>query len=240
MKLFVRNLQSALFTPSLDLSDKIGLSNQLIKTTKGVFDGDPIILPLPDDAPPEIPRIILKNKNGSNSMNISSTRVDIFYNGQSIEDGLPTKELSEVAKPYLGNSITVIRAIRNITHARIVRLGFISTLQTTNESSSEFVRDSYLKLSEVTKDIYDISLGILKRTKVGKQKVNVWFRVNSFRRPGDPLDDKLLTVQFDINTLPEDLLDLDSPGIVNFFEHAIKYIRENLDTYLKTGSRKTS
>jgi len=51
MDFHVSSLQTAIFIPNLDLSNKIGFINQLNKETDNLFDGDPIILPIPNDAP---------------------------------------------------------------------------------------------------------------------------------------------------------------------------------------------
>lgn len=234
MRLFVRNLQATLFTPNLDLSNKIVLAHQLTNDTGRLFDGDPVILPLPSDAPDEIPRIILKSKDDSYSMNIGPTRFDFYYNEKEIQDGLPTKEILSIKKSYLENAKSVVKSIKEATGAKIVRLGFVPTLQTKiTTSASRFISVSYLKQGRVTKDIYDMNLGVLKREKIGKRDVNIWFRINPYRKIDDPLDDKLLTIQFDINTLPEQPLDLNTVEIIDFFEQAILYLESNLGLYIK-------
>lgn len=233
MRLFVRNLQATLFTPNLDLSNKIVLAHQLINDTKGLFDGDPVILPFPSDAPNEIPRIILKSKNDSYSMNIGPIRFDFYYNGE-IKDGLPTKGISIIKRPYLDNIKSVVESVKKTTGVKIARLGFVPTLQTKiTTSASRFISGSYLKQGRVTKDIYDMNLGVLKRDKIGKRDINVWFRINPYRKIDDPLDDKLLSIQFDINTLPEQPLDLNTVEIIDFFEQAILYLESNLGFYIK-------
>ena len=63
MKINDLSIQTAFFTPGLIFSDKLSLSAQLIKESGNIFDGDPIMLPIPPEAPPEFPRMILKSKD---------------------------------------------------------------------------------------------------------------------------------------------------------------------------------
>ncbi len=78
-------LQAVLFIKSLDLSNPLSLA-VFLKEDKGLpFDGPETVLPVPADAPLEIPRIILKSSDGVFNCNVSANRIDLFFNetGQS-------------------------------------------------------------------------------------------------------------------------------------------------------------
>lgn len=237
MKLLVKSLQIAVFTSTLDLSNKIGFANQLIQDTKGLFDGDPIVLPIPSDAPPEIPRIILKNKNESYSLNVGLDRTDFFYNEREYKDNLPTKVLSDLEQDFLGKTDAIVRSIYNISSTRIIRLGFIVTFQSkvskVDGKANSFVSEQYLKPKDSLKDPYDINIGVLKKIKVGKLYSNVWFRINPFRKKEDPLDNVVITVRLDINTQAEESLDLTNDEIRDYYKEASSYINKNLNSYIK-------
>jgi len=96
MDFYVSNLQTAIFITNLDFSNKIGFISQLNQETDNLFDGDPIILPIPNDAPPEVPRIILKSQDDSYTLNLCQNRVDLFYNERDLKNFSPTHSLSEL------------------------------------------------------------------------------------------------------------------------------------------------
>lgn len=232
MKYFVKGLQAAIFSPGIDLTNKISFADLIVKETKDLFDGDPIILPLPADAPAEIPRIILKSKDQSYSLNVAQTRLDFQYNEQVIKDGLPTKEIMELKTSFLNHTSSLVDVFMNKVGAKVVRLGFIATFQTKpSENTNEFIGKKYLVKSYATGDLYNVALAILKRISLNKELVNIWFRLNSYRKEGDSLDNKVLTIQLDINTLSDVVLNLDSISVSGFFEKTISYLINNLDKY---------
>lgn len=230
--LFVKSLQAAVFVPSLDLSNKIALASELVDETGKLFAGEPVILPIPPDAPSEIPRIILKSKDDYYSMNISLNRFDFYYNEQSINKGLPVRQLSEIKTSFIDKLKKTTGSIKRVSGVKIVRLGFIPTLQVKINDASQIVNNAFLKPKRITNNLYDLNLGILKRAKLEQLKVNIWFRINPFRKAGDKLDNKLLIIRFDINTIPEELLDLQEKKVVNFFSSAYKYIEDNISSYI--------
>lgn len=234
MKPFVKNLQAAIFTPGIDLLNKIVLSDQIIKNTKNLFDRDPIILPIPVDAPAQVPRIILKSKNESYSMNISLNRFDFYRTERSAKNGLPIKEISEIKDSYLNKIASITEAIKKVAGVRIVRLGLVMTLQARGkEKAIIFISKSYLKQGRTTENVFDINLGILKRANISGYNANVWFRINPLRMTADLSDDRLLSTVFDINTLPEEMLDLTANGVCNFYASAISHIESKSKLYLK-------
>lgn len=234
MKLLVKSLQSAIFTSGLDLSTKISLANQLILDTKELFDGEPIILPIPNDAPQEIPRIILKNKNESYSLNVGLSRIDFFYNERNYKDGLPNKEFSNLMEDFLDKTTLVTQSLLKISSPRVVRVGFILTsLTKVAGRATNFISEQYLKQKKIIKDLHSINLSILRKTKVSHLMSNVWFRVNPFKKEDDPLDDKVITIQFDVNTRAEDILDLKMDEIKTFFKEAADYVNKNIELYIQ-------
>ena len=47
MNFKINNIQVALFSPGIDLSDKIALAQQIKKETDNLFNGESIVLPVP-------------------------------------------------------------------------------------------------------------------------------------------------------------------------------------------------
>ena len=74
----VQKIQLTLFPKNFNLVDKIKVANDLKVKMEGLFNGKSTILPLPIDAPLEIPRIILQSKDNFFGCNIAIPRIDFF------------------------------------------------------------------------------------------------------------------------------------------------------------------
>ena len=75
MDFFVARMQVVLFGQVV-LGKKVQAAAELTNQLADLFDEEPILLPVPDDAPVEIPRIILRSKDGRHSSNISLNRAN--------------------------------------------------------------------------------------------------------------------------------------------------------------------
>jgi hypothetical protein len=234
MDFYVSSLQTAIFIPNLDLSNKIGFINQLNKETGNLFDGDPIILPIPNDAPPEVPRIILKNKNDSYTLNLCQNRVDLFYNERDLKDFSPTHSLSELIPDMLDKSNSLIQSLKKLMSVRIVRLGFIVALEgITLESASIYLKELFIKEKPLVNKIYDLNIEFLKKQTINSINSNIWFKVKPIRIEGDARDDKIISVRFDINTEADEFLNIDIKDAYNYLVAASSYIENNLTNYLE-------
>jgi hypothetical protein len=107
----INQIQLVLFNPGMAISDKIRLANNINNTLGGLFDGDPVVLPLPPDAPPELPRILLSSKDGKKKLQASIdthgfTAVVLFQNLSSAcpVSSLPCISTQEIAliPPFTG------------------------------------------------------------------------------------------------------------------------------------------
>ena len=233
IKLFVKNLQTAVFIPNLDLSNKIVFVSQLNQELANFFDGDPIILPIPYDAPLDVPRIILKNKDESYTLNISQNRVDLVYNEKDLIDNLPKATLSELVPSLIDKSILVIQSLKNLMSVRIIRLGFIATLEgQTQEKATIYIRNLFLKEKALFNDLYDLNFGILKKELLNSIQSNIWFKVTPLKDEYSQ-DERIVMVQFDINTEYEKFLNLNANDAYNYLEAAFRHIEDNLPDYLE-------
>jgi hypothetical protein len=231
MDITIRTIQTALFTTSLDLTNKINLSSLFLKGTKNLFDGEPIILPLPNDAPPEIPRIILKNKTQFYTLQISTNRVDFIYEDKSADD--KKSKAQDLTKEYSTNLSNVLKTLISNIGSKIIRIGFIPVLQSKLDDSANYVVKTYLKDTKLTKGIAAINFRILHKTIINDLSTNIWLRVNSFNKPGDKLDNKIVTFLFDVNTPQEITLDLKQKDILKYIAESLKHILDNIDFYTK-------
>src|SRR3989344_2896066 len=231
MKIIGLNIQTAFFTSGLILSDKLILSSQLIKETGNFLNGDPIMLPIPPDAPPEFPRMILKSKNEKYLLEIKSSRIDFIVKDDQADKSQKNYP-AQLIKDYQTKLQSLSSSIINIFKTKVIRLGFVLNLQFKVNDAVEAVKKSYIKDIKFTKDIFDVNAGFLNKITINNLTTNIWFRVNALRSPEKDKDNKILLVMFDMNTVPEKILDLTDRNIIDFTNSSLEYLDKNLKNYL--------
>lgn len=233
MNIYVSDLQTALFTTSLDLSNKIGLAGAIIKATKGLFDGNPTMLNVPSDAPAEIPRLILKNPDSSYMFQMGLNRMDFFYHDKDMTGGIPTKKMEDIKVDFLAKLASINSTVKKVTGSKIVRLGFVPTLIIKNDNGAcKFIRETYFNLKKVEEKINEVSFSTNRRSKLDNFNINIGIRGTAFRKPNESLDDKVSVFNVDINTFPEELLDLKVEEMNKFFTLAFAHVEKNLHNYI--------
>ena len=231
MKIIGLNIQTAFFTPGLVLTDKLIQSSEIIKETGSLFNGDPIILPIPNDAPAEFPRMILKSKDERYILEIKSSRIDFIVKDE--KNDKPQKNYPALfIKDYQDKLQSVSLAIINIFKAKIVRLGYVLSLQFKVDNAVEIVKKSYIKKNKFIEDTFDFNIGFLNKITINNLDTNIWFRTNALRSPEKDKDNKVLSVMFDTNTVPEKILDLTQQDVIGFAQTTNEYIDKNLKNYL--------
>ena len=126
--------QAAVFTPDLQLNVNRVLA-ALVDKYSDRFNGDPIVLPpFPPNAPKEIPRVILKNANESQKLQVALSRLDIFWTRIYLEN--PILNIGE----FIEESQSVISFYKDITRARFGRLAFVvNRIRITDNPGKELV-----------------------------------------------------------------------------------------------------
>lgn len=222
----LQQLQIALFTPGINLNRPLDIAQGLISATGTLFDGQPIILPIPPDAPPEVPRIIVKNSNDSYTCNISKNRIDFIFT----EKGM-FRSMRDEKDNFLNHLLSLVDLFKSNFKISITRIGTIATfLLPLGESSNKFITEKFLK-EYLFGGTYEIQFGVLKKLQLAGYGANCWFKLNTFRNMQDVSDDRAMLVAFDVNTQPEVSYDLNKDQIGIFFNSAIKYIEETIEIY---------
>jgi len=199
----VQKIQFALFPKNLDLTDKIKIANDLKSNAGGIFDGEPTILPLLNDAPPEIPRIILKSKDNVFSCNISNSRIDFFLQNASAENNFEV-----VKKDYLLKVESLYKYFVNNLKTSIGRIGFVvNFVSKLDDSANKLLIQTVLQNDfyfAKSSKIKNISLIFSEGDKLNNGfDVNRIIQIESLRKISDPADDKLISIKYDLNTSPE-------------------------------------
>ena len=77
------------------------ISSSVLQEFQSEFDAPPINLPLPPDAPVDIPISQLKSKNGAWSLNVSKIRTEIIFNPKDIDDFRDENNVENIKKIIL-------------------------------------------------------------------------------------------------------------------------------------------
>jgi hypothetical protein len=222
LRFLIQNIQSVLFIENFAFRNKLGIASRINQVVNNLFDGDPTMLDLPPDAPPEIPRIQLKDSKPIYSLNFSPTRIDFFYN----EPGKPEKNLDSLKDDYLRNFFNIVNLVKDEYRLSIPRIAVVIKAISEIEGGSNFlIYGDFLGEKPFFKNTYGLEIHALEKTAMNSYGVNRWFRIKTARTPTG--EDNILFVEIDINTLQEKPRDFDLEEIKDFFNKSIIYAKNS-------------
>ncbi len=229
MLLQIKQIRLVLFSPGIIISDKAKLMVKINKELRTLFNGDQVILPMPEEEPLEIPRIILKSKDEQYVLQISGKRVDFFCNF------LPKD--SAVEFPIDGlyeRFITISKCFTEETHCQFSRTAMITQwIVELGKSGSEYITSNYLRKDTPFENPYKLELHYLIKENIIGCKVNKWVRIKSARRISDPTPNNFLTVLIDINTVADEKYKVDTKLLTQFLNESSKSIKETMNRHFQ-------
>jgi len=213
----------ALFSPGINFSDKIDLLAKIKKNAGKYLSGDPIMLPAIANAPPEIPRIILKDEKGNISLNISANKIDLFIRPVDEEGKIP-----EVYTDLIGELETIYKNILNAlygsTELIVHRIGLIVVGESEIQGANKQIEERYLSVKFAKTKWQKINLGLLKKGNIDKKSSNIWFRINSGMKKDDDENKNKAMIIFDTNTVAQKNYIFKSINVLNYVKQAILYL----------------
>ena len=203
LQIRVHNLQMSIFTPEM-LFNKNGILAMMIEKFSEVFNGDVVSIPIPDDAPDEIPRIILNSKDATVKCEIAKSRFNIYC---SPGDDL---YIDSQIEGFLDFCYKIIEAYVKFTKAVIGRLAivinkYIDQANPQSTLADHFCRDRWL--GEAFANLSAFEIHALKKYNLDEFAVNSWVRCKSGTLEIKKKDIRLDIIHIiqDINTLAEEL-----------------------------------
>jgi len=217
MDFLIQSFQAALFG-YIDIRDPLEVGHQLKSKTGDLFDGEPLVLPIPLDAPPEIPRLILKSKDDVHSCNVSPERIDLFYREKQ-----PTKKWIDLRDEYLSRLLLISQSVVETLGMHITRLGSVAQFAVSvGQDASSITRKAYLR-DGVLPGQRAIQLGVLDRQSLETTEINRWIRLRGQE------EESTLHVIVDINTIPEKKYNFDVKGIESFYNYVSNFFVNDLE-----------
>jgi hypothetical protein len=225
LRFFIQNIQATLFIENFAFRNKVGIVSKINEAVDNLFDGDPTMLPLPIDAPPEIPRIQLKDSKPMYSLNFSPTRIDFFYN----EPGIPEKNLDSLKDDYLKYFFNIVKLVKDEYRLSIPRIATVVKATSEIETGSNLlIYENFLGSKPFFKNTYSLEIHSLEKTIMNGYDINRWFRIKTARAPAGK--DNILFVEIDINTLQDKPRDFGLEEIKDFYNKSIVYAKNSFSS----------
>jgi hypothetical protein len=170
---------ASIFTPEFTIGDKLFLINFFNEISDNKFKGEFYSVPIPQDAPAEIPRIILKSKDNHWKLEISLERTNLVYLKPNL-----TQVQDKDALNFGIFASKVLGSYKSKTNVRIQRLAYISERASALEDSSpaQYIANKYIKneyLKEPFNNTRQFELHSLKKYRFENFNVNSWARLKS-------------------------------------------------------------
>lgn len=218
----IQNIQGVLFIENFAFRNKLGIASKINEAVDNLFDGDPTMLDLPPEAPPEIPRIQLKDSKPLYSLNFCPNRIDFFYN----EPGKPEKKLSDLKDEYLNYFFRIVALIKGGYYLVTPRIAIvIKALSEIETGANQFMQKRFLGNAPFFGATYALEIHSLEKKAMIGFDINRWFRIKTARSPGG--QDNILFVEIDINTQPENPRDYTEEDVRNLCLGSFEFANEN-------------
>ena len=196
----ISSIQSTIFTPGLSFvsSKVLGFA---LETWGEKFDATPVSMPLPPDAPHEIPRIILQSSDQRYKIELAPGRANLFWLRQTETDTINTGDFLDLSTDLLcGYAASV--------NGKVGRIAAVLNRFFKEQNPGVFLVKHFCKDSwQVAPFDRPESFEIHARKQyvlAGRFSVNSWVRCKTgFIKM--PNVEKIILVEQDINTLGEEM-----------------------------------
>jgi hypothetical protein len=226
MLVSVNSILSVLFFRPYDIANKASFVNAFLEHTKA-FDGDPMILPI-GNAPPPVPRIVLKNREGSFVCEVALDRLNFSY----VDVANRKRSLESLYPEYRKILDLVTQAAVAGVPSPVIRMGFVTRhLIETGEGANLWFRDTYLNTQRLPA-AWETHLNFLERFEMESFPVNRWIKMRTLRDQQNPEVDPAVLAEIDINTFAENAGPYDHSAILAFYLEGFARAEEDLRTYV--------
>jgi len=226
MQVSTNQILSVLFFPPHDVQNKATFVSNFLGYTK-VFDADPMILPI-GNAPPPVPRIVLKSRDERFVCEVALDRLNLAYN-----DARNQKRTLESLYPEYRDILhhVVLGTLAGLG-VPIMRLGFVTRhLVEIGESANEWLLQTFLRPDRIP-TAFETHLNMLHRFEMESFRVNRWIKIWTLRDPNNPTRDPASMVEIDINTFPEENIQFDRAAILAFYLEGFDRAEKDLKSFI--------
>lgn len=193
--------QGSIFTPELSISNSLVFIKVIAELLGEKLKGIPSVLPIPQDAPAEIPRMQFTSHDKKWRLTISLARTDLIFIDPSISNPVDVNvgEFSGLCSNFFIN-------YKEKLNIRVQRLAFVTERVLPDDQAANFIVKKFCK-DELTQDekpfnnVNKFEIHSLKTYDWKGYHLNSWVRIKaSVLKTGRIVP--VLLVQNDLNTLP--------------------------------------
>lgn len=229
----VIKFQGSIFTPDLVISNSLKFMNTVGELQGEVLQGNPTALPIPQDAPAEIPRFQFVSQDGKWILTISLVRTDLIFFDPSTSGqvGIDVETFTKKCSNFFSN-------YKEKLDLRVQRLAFVTERIFPDDHASNFIigkfcRDDLAREGKPFNNVSQFELHSLKKYDWRKYRLNSWIRIKSVELKTDKTV-PCLFLQNDLNTLSIDedpSQDFPREAIDKFFLGINKHLKDILIKY---------
>ncbi len=193
----------AVFTPEFNITNALKIANVVFGLAGDRLDGEPTMIPIPQDAPAEIPRIILTSSDKLLSVSISPVRTNFEFR-------VPQEAMVDMIdyQSYYSGMAEFFSKYSEALDLKVQRLGYVTERLIVEDNAISYVLERFCKDNQTQKGrpFYNtkrFEIHSLKSYGWDGFRVNSWVRIKSFPIRIKGQEKKIvLLVENDLNTLP--------------------------------------
>lgn len=190
------------FTPELNISNSLKIANLVVGIIGEYVGEEPSILPIPQNAPPEVPRILFGSTDKKWGLNISLQRANLFYtvDPASTEERISEEEFSSVASMFFGE-------YQKKLTLRVQRLAFVTERSWIGDNALSYILERFCSKSQISENrpFYNtkrFEIHSLKKYPWEGFNINSWVRIKFLPiKTGDDETAPAILITNDLNTL---------------------------------------
>ncbi len=213
----IASIQSTIFTPGFSFNSSLVL-RRLLEIESDLFDGAPTVLPIPEDAPREIPRITLQSSNRSFKIDVAPSRTNLYRTKSAEDDIININDFITFSSQFLTNYMESVNARCGRVAAIIRRFAVIENPG--HEIAEHFCKKEFMAAPFDRPGNFEIHAHkVYDLSDFGR--VNSWVRIkNGVAQFVDRAQQHAIIIEQDINTLSEEMenRDYSEQQINRFFE----------------------
>jgi len=184
----------AIFLTQMEQSSLLQIASRVIESVPEFADVDPVIFPLPRDAPPEFPQILINNEEKGWRLQFSPMKCDLFYSPESPDDfSLVLEQVQAVA-----SKLWDVLEQQLLAHGN--RLGLVANFESRIENASQVIVSKYIK-SGFIQNAHEVRFHYLQKFTRGDFSLNCWVRIQNRVKSAEATEALQLLV--DVNTVAE-------------------------------------
>lgn len=215
-------LMAVIFTPDLIISNILQLANKFNKISGNKFNGEFFSLPVPKNALPEFPRLIMVSSDGNWKLEAFPTRINLIFSKPPGVNITPPNisDFGSFANDFFRN-------YKKETETRVQRLALVCEKysECTGSPPARIIAEKFGK-SEHFLNSTTFELHSHKNYKLDIFKINSWVRFKSVYL-ADQTKTPALLVENDLNTTNEEnIIDFSETDIQKFFQITPNHIED--------------